>query len=52
MLKIIDKNGEFSVNKEVSEKVDVSNSTTYEFITDFTTNKIKYQIQMKLNFKK
>ena len=48
----IDNNGEFSVNEDVSEKVDVSKSTTYEFITDFTNNKIKYQIQMKLNFKK
>lgn len=48
----IDNNGEFSVNEDISEKVDVSKSTTYEFITDFTNNKIKYQIQMKLNFKK
>lgn len=48
----INNNGEFSVNEDVSEKVDVSKSTTYEFITDFTNNKIKYQIQMKLNFKK
>lgn len=48
----IDNNGEFSVNEEVSEKVDVSKSTTYNFVTEFTNNKNKYQIQMQLNFKK
>lgn len=48
----IDNDGKFSVNKEVSETVNVSSSTSYDFITDFTNNKIKYQIQIKLLFKK
>lgn len=48
----IDNDGKFSINEEVSETVNLSNTSSYDFITNFVNNKNKYQIQMKLLFKK
>ena len=47
----IDNEGKFSINEEVSESINLSNTSSYNFITDFVNNKNKYQIQMKLLFK-
>ena len=46
----IDKNGNFSVNEELTDKININDSSSYNFVTTFTNNKEKYQLQIKLMF--
>lgn len=46
----IDNDGVFSINEELNEKININNTSSYDFVTSFTNNKEKYQIQMKLMF--
>lgn len=46
----IGKNGQTYVNEELSETVNITENSSYHFMTQFKNNKQKYQIEMKLKF--
>ena len=46
----IGKDGQTYVNEELSETVNITENSSYHFMTQFKNNKQKYQIEMKLKF--
>ena len=47
----VDEKNELVVDEELFESVNLNTKSSYNYMVDFTRNKIKYQLQMKLLFK-
>lgn len=47
----VDEKNKLVVDEELSESINLNNSSSYKYLVDFTRNKVKYQLQMKLLFK-
>ena len=47
----VDKDNNIVVNEELSESINVSTTSSYDYVVEFTNNKVKYFLQMKLLFK-
>ena len=47
----MDKDNNIVVNEEVSESININSTSSYDYLGEFTNNKVKYSLQIKLLFK-